>query len=211
MSEIDSLLAKFIEYHLDDHFGTDMKQTIKSRLFERYGISLTEALKQYEPFVRTLREFFGRATDKMVTQLFEKVFVIRNSGKITSLQINDKKFAELLLESYGDKEKKMILMAVSSSALSISKILKQADISSQTTGYRIINNLIEDGLLVESGFDLSLDGKKRQAYRTPIKKINIAVDKESKLDVTLEFSEDLIKKSGILATLFTKKQHDSTY
>jgi hypothetical protein len=204
MSEIDSLLAKFIEYHLEDDFGIDMKHIIKNRLFERYGMSLTEALKHYEPFDRTLHEFFGRAADRMISRLFEKVFEIKKIGKIICLQIKDKKFAELLLESYGDKEKKMILMAVSESALSISKILKQANISSQTTGYRIINNLIEDGLLVESGFDSSLDGKKTQAYRTPIKKIHIAVDRESTLDVAIELSDDLIKKSSILAMIFTK-------
>ncbi len=206
MSEIDSLLAKFIEYHLGIQFGTDVKRTIKNRLFERYGMSLTEALKQYEPFNRTLREFFGQAADGMIIQLFEKVCLIKKSGKVVSLQIKDKIFSNLLLEAYGDKEKKMILLAVSSSALSISKILKQTDISSQTTGYRIINDLIEDGLLVESGFDLSLDGKKTQAYRTPIKRIHIAVDMENTLDVTIEFSDDLIKKSGILTTIFARNR-----
>jgi len=206
MSEIDSLLAKFIECHLDTQFGLDMKRTIKNRLFERYGISLTDALKQYEPFDRTLREFFGQAADGMITQLFEKVCIVKKTGLVTSIQIKDKIFANLLLESYGNAEKKTILLVVSSSALSISKILKQANISSQTTGYRIINNLIDDGLLVESGFDLSLDGKKTQAYRTPIKKINIAMDRVSTLDITLEFSDDLIKKSGILTTIFTKNR-----
>jgi hypothetical protein len=205
MSEIDSLLSQFIEYHLSTQFGTDMKRTIKDRIFERYGISLTDALKQYEPFDRTLREFFGKAADGMIIQLFEKVCTIKKTGRVISLQIKDKIFANLLLESYGDKDKKMILSAVSSSALSISKILKQTKISSQTTGYRIINNLIQDGLLVESGFDQSLDGKKTQAYRTPIKKIHISMGPNSTLDVTLELSDDLIGKSGMLTTIFNKK------
>jgi hypothetical protein len=204
MSEIDSLLAKFIEHNLDIQFGTDMKRAIKGRLSDRYGLSLTEALKLYEPFDRTLREFFGRATDGMILQLFKKVCVIKKSGKSISIKIRDKTFANLLLESYGDKDKKTILLAVSSSALSVSKILKHANITSQTTGYRLVNHLIDVGLLVESGFDLSSDGKKTQAYRTPIKKIHISMDRNNILDVTIEFADDLIKKSGILTTIFSK-------
>jgi hypothetical protein len=140
----------------------------------------------------------------MIMQLFEKICVIKKTGRTVSLEIKDKIFANLLLESYGNREKKSILSAVSSSALSISKILKQADISSQTTGYRLINSLIEDGLLAESGFDVSTDGKKTQAYRTPIQKVNITIDQKSTLSVTLELSDDLVQKSGVLSTLFAK-------
>lgn len=204
MAEIDSLLARFIETHLDTQFGLDMKRSIKDRIFERYGISLTEALRQYDPFDRTLREFFGKAADGMITQLFEKICIIKKTNRTICLEIKDKIFANLLLESYGDRDKKTILFAVSSSALSISKILKKANMSSQTTGYRIINTLINDGLLVESGFDITVDGKKTPAYRTPIKKINIVMDQKSNLNVTLEFSDDLVAKSGVLTTLFPK-------
>jgi hypothetical protein len=201
MGEIDSLLARFVEKHLDEQFGLQMKHSIKDRIFERYGISLTGAIKEYEPFDKTLREFFGKAADGMIAQLFEKICTVKKSGRTVSLEIKDKILANLLLESYGNKEKKSILFAVSSSALSISKILKQANISSQTTGYRIINSMIGDGLLTESGFDVSVDGKKTQAYRTPIKKINIAIDQKSTLNITLELSDDLVSKSGILSTI----------
>lgn len=204
MAEIDSLLAKFIEQQIVIQFGNDLNQTIKDRIFERYGITLTDALKQYEPFDKTLREFFGKAADGMIRQLFEKICFIKKTKQTISLEIKDKIFANLLLESYGHKDKKAILLAVSSSALSISKILKQARISSQTTGYRLINNLIKNGLLVESGFDLTTDGKKTHAYMSPIKKINIVLDNENTLSVTLEFSDEHIAKSGILNTIFAK-------
>lgn len=203
MAEIDSLFAKFIERHIDTQLGQDMKRTIKERIFERYGITLIEALREYEPFDKTLREFFGKAADGMIRQLFEKICIVKKTKQTISIEIKDKIFANLLLESYGHKNKKMILLAVSSS-LSISKILKQARISSQTTGYRIINDLIESGLLAESGFDLTSDGKKTQAYRSPIKKINIMLDQKSNLIITLEFADDLIAKSGILNTILLK-------
>lgn len=204
MAEIDSLFAKFIEQHIDTQLGQDMKRTIKERIFERYGITLIEALREYEPFDKTLREFFGKAADGMIRQLFEKICTVKKTKQTISIEIKDKIFANLLLESYGHKNKKMILLAVSSSSLSISKILKQAQISSQTTGYRIINDLIEAGLLAESGFDLTSDGKKTQAYRSPIKKINIMLDQKSNLIITLEFADDLIAKSGILNTILSK-------
>jgi hypothetical protein len=201
---VDSLLAQFVERHLDEQFGLETKRSIKDRIFERYGISLTRAIKEYEPFDRTLREFFGKAADGMIAQLFEKICTVKKSGRTVSLEIKDKLFANLLLESYGNKEKKSILFAISSSALSISKILKQANMSSQTTGYRIINSMIEDGLIAESGFDVSSDGKKAQAYRSPVKKINIAIDQKSALSVTLELSDDLVSKSGVLNTIFAQ-------
>jgi predicted transcriptional regulator len=203
MAEIDSLLAKFIEKQIVTQFGNDLNQTIKNRIFERYGITLTDALKQYDPFDKTLREFFGKAADGMIQQLFEKICLIKKTKQTISLEIRDTIFANLLLESYGHKDKKAILLAVSSSALSISKILKQARISSQTTGYRLINNLIKDGLLVESGFDLT-NGKKTHTYISPIKKINIILDNKNTLSIAIEFSDELIAKCGILNTIITK-------
>ncbi|HXG74211.1 MAG TPA: transcriptional regulator [Candidatus Nitrosotenuis sp.] len=203
MAEIDSLLAKFIEQQIMIQFGNDLNQTIKNRIFERYGVNLTDALRQYEPFDKILREFFGKAADGMIRQLFEKICFVKKTKQTLSLEIRDKIFANLLLESYGHKDKKAILLAVSSSALSISKILKQARISSQTTGYRLINDLIKDGLLVESGFDLTTDGKKTHAYISPIKKINIILGDKNIMCVTIEFSDELIAKSGILNTVIT--------
>lgn len=198
ISELDILLSKFIENHIKSELGSDTIQKIKNRLYEK-GYSLTQAINEFDPFDKTLREFFGRGADGMLQKICNKIFEIKkdSTGNPKSLLIKDKKLTNVIFETYGNKDKKAILMATAESALSVSRILKKVHLT-QSTGYRIIGSLIDDGLLVEAEQnEVSSSGKRISMYKSTLPILNIKIKKAS-IEVEIQFNEEIVRNSHII-------------
>ena len=98
-----------------------------------------------------------------------------------------------------DQDKKAILGAVMDDALIIAKILDSCNIP-QTSGYRKINFLINNGLLVANGFELAHDGKKVKNYETIFDNIKVDIIK-NEIDVKVQLKKTLLSESSILQTV----------
>ena len=83
---------------------------------------------------------------------------------------------EIILKSVGDEDKKRILNAVIDEPHTISEILDISMIP-RTSGYRKINALISDGMLVPQGFDMTHDGKRVTTYKAMFDNISILIEK----------------------------------
>jgi transposase len=200
-SEIDILLAKFVEKHVSIQLGPDMIQKVKNRLEEK-GYSLTQAINEFDPFDKTLREFFGKGADGMLEKIFANICKMKKNKtkKMKSLLIIDKSFINLILSTYGNQEKKSILEVVSESSMSISDILGKVNLS-QSTGYRIISSLIKDGLLIEADRqEINADGRKLSTYKSTISLIDIRI-KKSAIEIEIHFTTDMIKNSRLMSTI----------
>ncbi len=84
-------------------------------------------------------------------------------------------------------------------SLIISDITKKFQIH-QTSGYRKINFLINNGLLVSSGFEFTLDGKKVKKYETIIDNVIMEIVKNS-VSVKIQLKKSLLNESSILQTV----------
>jgi predicted transcriptional regulator len=199
MSEIDVLLARFIEKHIDSELGVDTTRKIKERLAKK-GFSFAQAIKKFEPFEQVLRESFGKGADGMLKRIFNNIWQIKPSKEEVCFVIKDRDFANMILGTYGHKEKGIILEAVSESTLSIAEILKKLSLP-QSTGYRLISSLIKEGFLIETGQDLTAGGK--PTYKSTISTIDIKIQKS--VEITVHFSNEVVKNSHIVAIVGPKK------
>lgn len=200
-SEIDHLFAKYTENHINNRLGPDMMKKIKNRLNEK-GYSLTQAVREFDLFDKVLREFFGKGTDGMLKKIFNEIFEVKKGkhDKEKIFVIKDKKLLELILLSYANQEKKAILESVSESALSISDILDITKIS-QSTGYRIISSLINDGLLIETkSTSENSDDRKVSLYKSTISLIDIKI-KKSIIVMEVHFSNAIVANSRIIESI----------
>jgi len=84
---------------------------------------------------------------------------------------------ELILNTLGDKDKKKIMTSVFDNPFIIQEILRSCKIP-QTSGYRKINSLIRDGLLIKQGH-VTIDGKKVDKYKSLFKEFVIDIEKNS--------------------------------
>ena len=81
----------------------------------------------------------------------------------------------------------------------ISEILEKLNIP-KTSGYRKINSLIEDGLLIKAGSDLTSNRRVVDRYKSLFDNVNI--DFNNKVTVNVQFTQEVIMNSTVLQTVY---------
>jgi len=197
----DNLLVPSIRRSIEENLGKESLNKIEQRLMERHGLALVQAIKDFHKLDSVLREFFGAGADGLEQKFLQNVIGIEKSKRFNSnwVEIKDPELSKIFLESFADKDKKVILGAVMDKPLIIAKILESSKIP-QTSGYRKINFLIDNGLLVSNGFELTHDGKKVKEYETIFENIKVDIVKND-ITVKVQLKNTLLKNSSIMQTV----------
>jgi len=116
------------------------------------------------------------------------------------ITIEDSHIHRIILEAIGDDDKKNILNAVLDKPRIISEILEICKIP-QTSGYRKVNNLIQNGLLIINGQELTDDGRTINKYQPVFDNIQIHVEK-NKVTVQVQLTKEYLGSSGIFTMHF---------
>ena len=198
---LDNLLVPSLRKSIEENLGKDTLNKIEQRLMERHGLGLVQAIKNFNKFDSVLREFFGAGADGLEQKFLQKIVSIEKIKQTESnwIQMKDPELSKIFLESFADQDKKAILGAVMDDPLIIAKILESCKIP-QTSGYRKINFLINNGLLVANGFELAHDGKKVKKYETIFDNIKVDIIK-NEIDVKVQLKKSLLGESSILQTI----------
>jgi len=195
---LDTLLVPYLRKTIEKNLGKKTLNKIEQRLVERHGMSIPQAIKDFNKFDSVLREFFGAGADGLETKFLKSIVDIDKPKKNSSgwITIQDQELVKVFLESFGDDDKKCILNTVLSNPLIVAKILETCNIP-QTSGYRKINSLIKDGLLVQNGHSLTNDGKKVTKYETLFQNIKIDIVKNL-VTVKIQLGKQSVDDSSIL-------------
>ncbi|HSG74418.1 MAG TPA: transcriptional regulator [Nitrosopumilaceae archaeon] len=198
---MDTLLVPSLRKSIEENLGKDTLNKIEQRLMERHGLGLVQAIKNFHKFDSVLREFFGAGADGLEQKFLQKVVSVEKSKQLDSnwIQMKDPELARIFLESFADQDKKAILSSVMNDSLIIAKILDSCKIP-QTSGYRKINYLINNGLLVSNGFELAQDGKKVKKYETIFDNVKVDIIKND-VEVRVQLKTSLLDNSSILQTV----------
>ncbi|MDH3192575.1 MAG: helix-turn-helix domain-containing protein, partial [Nitrosopumilus sp.] len=128
-----------------------------------------------------------------------------NENKSTQLQngqcitLYDSTLTGLILEAFGDSDKKKILTSVLSESKTVYEILKDCEIP-QTSGYRKVNALINNGLLLIDGFLETQDNKKTNKYRAIFHNLEINIIKD-KVTINIQINKRNIENSSIISAI----------
>lgn len=197
MVGLDRLLAKSLDSLIRENLGKVTIQKIENRLFEKYGLSLTQSIEQFHKLDAVLREFFGSGADGIEQRALKSVCEVKLANGQGQILIENPALTKIILESFGDEDKKKILGTLNGEPLIISQIITNCKIP-QTSGYRKVNALIDAGLLVPDGHTITDDNKKLTKYRSAFDKIKIDIIK-NKVAITLELPKKDLDASTILA------------
>ena len=201
MSGLDHLLVKSLNEIIEKNLGAKTVKKIDDRLFEKFGISLTQSIEEFDKLDLVLREFFGKGADGIERKIFENIF--KSNSKKSKDQwytLSDTYVNTIILQAYGDMEKKKIIESVSESPKIINDILKDCQLP-RTSGYRKINSLIDDGLIYQSD-QIIVDNKKINKYACAFTNLKINIEK-NKLTVDVQLSASDIAQSSIFQTILT--------
>jgi len=198
---LDNLLVNSLRKSIEENLGKETLNKIEQRLLERHGLGLVQAIKDFHKLDGVLREFFGADADRLEQKFLKNIVSIEKSKQSHSnwVQIKDQELSKIFLESFADSDKRLIIGSVMDESLIISDITKKCQIP-QTSGYRKINFLINNGLLVSSGFELTQEGKKVKKYETIIDNVIMEIVKNS-VSVKIQLKKSLLNESSILQTV----------
>lgn len=197
---LDKLLSQALESIIKEKLGEQTLKKIEQRLQNRYGIGITDAIRDFHIFDATLREFFGTGADTMEEELKEQLISLNASAKGRQwFTIQNKDLANLILESYGNHEKRLILNTALKSPNVILEILEECQIP-KSSGYRLISELVENGLLTEAGSTKTSDGKTVSTYTALLEKVRIEIGGESE-SVQVLLKEHVLEESSIFKIL----------
>ena len=196
---IDNLLVPSLRKQIEHNIGTERLEKIEQRLIERHGINLVQAVKDFHKLDSVLREFFGATADEIETKSLLSVIELEKSEKEEWVTIQDQELSKLFLEMLGDEDKKTILGTILKKSLIVADILKESKIP-QTSGYRKINAMISDGILISNGYELSKDNKKIKKYEAAFQNIKMDIQ-EDKMIVKIQLKKHLLTNSLILQTI----------
>jgi len=204
MSGLDSLIAKSLDLTIKENLGKKTLEKVENRLFEKYGINLTQSIEDFTKLDTVLKEFFGEGAEGLEKQFLENVITLDESKTQNPnwVSVEDPALAKLILEAFGDEDKKNILNTVLDEPRIISEILEVAQIP-QTSGYRKVNSLIDNGLLIVQGHMTTHDGKKVNKYKSVFNNVTINIEK-NKVVVNVLLAKESIEKSSIIQVVQTR-------
>lgn len=199
-SALDHLLAQALESMIREKLGQKTCEKIEDRLRQRYNLSLAQSINDFYTLDATLREFFGAGADAIEEDFAHKLISIDTGAKGRQwITIENSELSQLILEAYGDREKRLILETAFKQPAVILEILDATSIP-KSSGYRIINQLVEDGILTEEGYAETTDGKKVSKYTALFEKVRIEIDTKG-LVVHVLLREKILNESQIVRIL----------
>jgi hypothetical protein len=192
MAGIDRLIAASLSSEIKKNLDLDILKKVERELFLQHGMSIKLSIEHFEKFSSILRKNSNIDVNKFEKECIEKILKIKKSGEKYSVTIIDLDLKNLILELFGDIESRKIISSLLENEYIIPQILKESKVP-KTSGYRKIENLILNGLFIESGKVLS-ESKKISKLQCIFEEIKIDI-KKGKSTVNGIVNEKMFEKS----------------
>ena len=136
-----------------EKLGQKTCEKIEVRLRQRYNLDLAASINDFYTLDATLREFFSSGADAIEEDFANNLISINTPAKGRRwILIQNSELVVAILATYGDKDKRLILEVAFTNPSVILDILEKATRIPKSSGYRLINQLVENGLLTEQGY-----------------------------------------------------------
>ena len=196
MEGLDTLLLKAIFQSIQDELDSERIKNINLRLKQEYGITFQEVFNRFDKMQGVLQKFDDELKNIEDKILRNFLTVERSTGMETWITIRDKHLAEMILKTYADADKKLILDLIRENAETIPKILGLCNLPN-TSGYRKMNQLIEEGFVVPIGLAESFEGKRAILYKSLIQKIQISINKD-RIITSISVPKESLRSSQVI-------------
>ena len=175
MTGIDRLISTSLSKIIKNKLNSDERKNLERKLFLEHGMSIKLSIEHFHKFSKTLKNISNINIKKFENECINEIIKIKKIDEKYSIKIIDQKLNALILESCGDAETRSILICLFDNELTIPQILKESGVP-KTSGYRKIENLIINGLILESGKILS-ESKRISKYRCVFDEIKVGMKK----------------------------------
>jgi len=197
MGGIDRLISRALSHKIKKKLDSDELKTIERKLFLEHGMSIKLSIEHFDKFDQVLKNILNINRKKFENDCINEVIKIKKINGKYSVRIIDQKLIDSLLVLCGDSETRLMLNCLFDNELTTPQILSESKIP-KTSGYRKIENLIINGLIVESGKVLS-ESKRISKYRCVFDEIKIEM-KKNNIIIQGVINEQIFNKSTCINT-----------
>lgn len=180
ISPLQNHLKNILVLVLKEEVGKNSVKKLEDRLFKKYGKPIFEVIEEWNKIYDILHEQYAGGADKITSKYIIKITQTNQSSrKYHKNIVSDPKTVKKIMRVLGDSDSAKVINYLLSNTNTIQNITKKTRIPS-TSGYRKIEEMIELGMIVEKGYNISRStGRKIKKYYSPFKSISIIIDKST--------------------------------
>lgn len=198
MNELDTFLFKSILQAIKNEVNSDKITSLKQKLRDEHGWEFADLFGRFGEINVSLFGFENELKE-IEDKILRNFLAVETDATEKWLIINNRNLTETILKTFADGDKKAILDLTRNSAETIPKILVLCNLPN-TTGYRKMNQLIEDGFVTPTGLAETFEGKRAILYKSIIQRIQIIINKNEIITKVLVPKESLAS-SQIVKTI----------
>ncbi len=139
-------------------------------------MSIKLSIEHFQKFTSALKKNSNIDFKKFEKGCINKIVKIKKRGDKYNVTIVNSNLVDLILELFSESETRKIISSLLENEYTIPQILKESKVA-KTSGYRKIENLIINGLIIESGKVLS-ERKKISKLQCVFQEIKLDIKKE---------------------------------
>lgn len=192
MAGIDRMIASALSAEIKKNLDSEILKKVERELFLQHGMSIKLSIEHFENFSTVLRKNSTIDVNQFERECIEKILKIKKNGEKYLVTIINLDLKNLILELFGEIESRKIISCLLENEYIIPQILKESKVP-KTSGYRKIENLILNGLFIESGRVLS-ESKKISKLQCIFEEIKLDI-KKGKITVNGIINEKTFEKS----------------
>jgi len=198
MSGIDRLISVALSTEIKKKMDVDTLKKVERELFLEHGMSIKLSIEHFQKFTNVLKESSNIDVKRFEKDCINKIIKVKKRDVKYNVTIIDTLLSNLILELFSDQETRKIISSLLENQYTIPQILKESKVP-KTSGYRKIENLIINGLVLESGKVLS-ESKKISKLECIFQEIKLDIKKE-KITVNGVISKKIFEKSTSMKTI----------
>ena len=198
MSGIDRLISLALSTEIKKKMDIDTLKKVERELFLEHGMSIKLSIEHFQKFMNVFHRNSAIDVKRFEKDCLNKIIKVKKKQDKYYVTIVNNELADLILELFSEIETRKIISSLLENEYTIPQILKESKVP-KTSGYRKIENLITNGLIIESGKVLS-ESKKISKLQCVFEEIKLDIKKE-KTVVSGIVSKKLFEKSTSMKSI----------
>jgi len=199
MTGIDRVISSSLTSQIKKNLDLDILKKVERELFLEHGMSIKLSIEHFHVFSKVLKKNSNIDVNKFEKECIKKIIKIKKNDEKYIITVIDQDLKSLILETFGEIEARKIILCLLENEYTIPQILKESKVP-KTSGYRKIENLILNGLIIETGKVLS-ESKKISKLQCVFQEIKTDV-KKGKISVNGVMDKKIFEKSTSMKFLF---------
>jgi hypothetical protein len=198
MGGIDRMLATALSCEIKKDLDLEILKHTERELFLEHGMSIKLSVEHFHKFTSVLRKNSTMDVKRFEKDCIGKVVKVKKRDDKFLVTIVDSNLRDLILELFGEVETRKIISTLLENEYTIPQILKESKVP-KTSGYRKIENLILQGLIIESGKVLS-ESKKISKLQCVFQEIRLEIKKD-KIGIIGIVNKKIFEKSTSMKSI----------